>query len=81
VAVPVAQIVDAGALVSVVVASLAAGTGLTAGFSIAIFTATRATELRRAGAAVGATVLGLIAVVAGLACLALVAFGIFLIAS
>jgi hypothetical protein len=78
---PIAEIVDTGALVSVVLASLAGGAGLTAGFSTSIFTATRAAEHRRRGESVRAALLGMLAGAAGLACLALVAFGIYLIAS
>jgi hypothetical protein len=78
---PLAQIVDTDALLSVVVASLAGGAGLTGGFSIAILAATRAAELRRRGDAVRATMLVAVALLAGAACVALIAFGIYLIAS
>ena len=78
---PLAEIVDVSALFSVIVASLAAGVGLAIGSSVAIFSATRAAELRRAGAKVGATALALVTIVAAAACLAMVAFGIYLLAS
>ena len=78
---PIAQLVDVGALLSVIVASLVAGAGLVLAFSVAIFSATRAAELRRAGAMGGATLLALITIVASAACVAMVAFGIYLIAS
>jgi hypothetical protein len=73
---PFAEIVDVGALLSVVVASFVAGAGLTAAFSVVILCSTRAAERRRAGSRVAAVGLGTVAVVAGLACVALVAFGI-----
>ncbi len=78
---PLAQLVDVSALLSVIVASLVAGGGLVLGFSISIFSATRAAELRRAGGAAGAALLTLVAVVAGAACVGLVALGIYIIAS
>jgi hypothetical protein len=67
---PVAEIVESKALLQTVLYSLAAGVGLTFAFSVAIYGATRAVELRRddrllaAGAA--ATLMGLgLAVCAG----------------
>jgi hypothetical protein len=79
--IPFGEIVDTGALLSVVLASLAGGVGLTAGFSTSIFAATRSAERRRRGQSARAAILGLVAGAAGAACLALVAFGIYLIAS
>jgi hypothetical protein len=77
----VAAIVDTEALLSVVVASLVAGIGLTSLFSIVIFTATRSAELRRAGNWVAATVLTALAGIGLLGCAALVGFGIQIMAS
>ena len=74
-------IVDTDALLSVVAATLAAGVGVTALFSIVIFTATRSAELRRAGSLGGATILGALAVLGVLGCAAAIAFGIHLMAS
>lgn len=73
---PVAEIIDGEALLSVVVAALVAGVGLTLMFSIALASASRAAELRRGGRRVGAAALGAVAVAGVLACLALVGFGL-----
>lgn len=71
-----AQIIDADALLKVMAISVVAGGGLTVLFSILILTATRSAEQRRAGSAIGAALLGAVAVLAGLGCVALVALGI-----
>jgi hypothetical protein len=63
-------------LLEVVVASLVAGVGVTVLFSMVIYCATRAAELRQAQAPVLATLLGGIAMVGLVACLAVVAVGI-----
>lgn len=73
---PFAEIVDVGELLSVVVASFVAGAGLTTAFSVVILCSTRAAERHRAGSHIAAVGLGAIAVAAGLACLAIVGFGI-----
>jgi hypothetical protein len=78
---PLGQIIDFNALGSVVVASLVAGVGLSAVFSLVVASATRAADLRRAGNLLGSTVLGLVAAIGVVGCLALVAFGIHLMAS
>ena len=78
---PFAEIVDTGALLSVVVASLAGGVGLTGGFSASIYAATRSAEHRRRGEPARAMILAAVAAGAGIACVALMAFGIYLIAS
>lgn len=72
---PVA-LVEVEALLEVVVASLIAGVGVTALFSMVIYFATRASELRQAEAPVLAFILGTISVVGLVACLAVVAVGI-----
>lgn len=69
-------IVEVQALLEVVAAALVAGVGLTLLFSLVIYCATRAAELRRAGAGVGAWALGTLATAGTLACLAGVAAGI-----
>jgi hypothetical protein len=73
---PIAQIVDGEALLSVVVASLVAGGGLTIAFSALVVCATRAAELRRSGHAVWAAALTVGATCAVLVCLGLVVFGL-----
>jgi hypothetical protein len=56
----VAEIVDWAALGEVVVASLAAGIGVTLCFSLGILGATRFADLRRDRRPVGATIYGLL---------------------
>ena len=73
---PLAQVVEVDALLSVVVASLVAGLGLVLAFSLSLACATRASELRRDGRRAGAVMLASIAAVALLGCLALVAVGL-----
>jgi hypothetical protein len=63
-------------LMEVVVAALIAGVGVTVVFSMVIYFATRASELRQSDAPVLALVLGSIAALGLVACLAGVAFGI-----
>ena len=72
---PVA-LIEVEALLEVVVASLVAGVGVTALFSIVIYFATRASELRQNDAPILAAVLGGMAIVGLVACLAVVAIGI-----
>lgn len=72
---PVA-LVEIGALLEVIVASLLAGVGVMALFSMVIYFATRASELRQDEAPALAFILGSIAVVGLVACVAVVAFGI-----
>jgi len=52
---PLASVIEWGALGEVVVASLVAGLGVTMAFSIAIYGATRAVDLRRDGHGVAAS--------------------------
>jgi hypothetical protein len=68
-------------LLNVVVASVAAGLGVTVAFSTVIYCADRASQLRRgqrAGAAWAMTAAGLVALAA---CLALVVYGLVLVTS
>lgn len=67
-------------LLETVVASLVAGVGVTVLFSMVIYFATRASELRQNDAPVLALVLGGIAVIGLVACLAAVAIGIHVMA-
>jgi hypothetical protein len=72
-----AKLIDTNALLNVVWVSFAAAVGGTAAFSIAIASATRFVDLRRAGRAAEA---GMFAAVTGLAlgiCLGAVVFGIY----
>lgn len=68
--------VEVAALGEVVIAALVAGVGITILFSMVIYCTTRASELRQDNAPVLATILGGLAVVGVVACLASVAFGI-----
>lgn len=73
-------VVDTGALLKVIAASLAAGVGVTAAFSLAIAGVVRFSDLRRDGRPLEA---GLFALVGGLALaasLGAVALGIFVMA-
>ena len=74
-------VVELEALLDVVIASLLAGVGVTGMFALVIYSATRAAELQRDGAWAGAGVMGLIAVVGLLLCIAVVVFGIQLMAA
>ena len=68
------------ALFQVVVAALAAGVGITIVFSMVIYCATRANEMRQSDAPVIAALLGGLAVVGLVVCLAGVVFGIHVMA-
>ena len=76
-----ATIVDTHALLSVIVASLLAGVGVTVVFSLVIVAATRSAELERAGSRAGAVILAALSVIGVSACLAGIAFGIHVMAS
>ena len=69
-------VLEAQALFQVVVAALVAGVGITIVFSMVIYCATRASEMRQSDAPVLATLLGGLAIVGLVLCLAGVAFGI-----
>jgi hypothetical protein len=72
--IPLAEIVDAGALAKTAAAALLAGTGVTLLFSLAIVGLTRSGELRDSGRSVMATlamVLGVIALIASIAAVGL----------
>jgi hypothetical protein len=71
------KLVDTHALLNVVWASLAAGVGGTAAFSIAIAGTTRFVDMRRAGRPLEAGLFA-VAAVAGLGvCLAAITYGLF----
>ena len=76
-----AAALNARTLLSVVIASLVAGTGVTVAFSTVIYCADRASELRRVdrgGVAAALTVAGLVALAA---CIGLVVYGLVLVTS
>ena len=69
-------IVDTSALAKVIVGSLVAGIGVTIAFSFAILGSTRYADMRRDERPLEATVFAAIAIVAALACVAALVFGI-----
>ena len=72
-------VVDTDALLKVIWASLAAGVGGTAAFSIAILGATRFADMRREGRAAEAGAFVVIAALGLGACLGAVALGLYVI--
>ena len=72
----VATIVETKELLQTVAASLIAGVGVTAAFSILIFGLTRSADLARDERPALATAAGGLAVLAGLAVIAAIVFGI-----
>ena len=76
----IASIVDTGDLLEVVWVSLAAGIGVTAIYGIAIFGATRALDLDRAGRSAEATLFGALGAVAAAAVVGAVVVGIVVLA-
>jgi TRAP-type C4-dicarboxylate transport system permease large subunit len=73
------KLIDADALLKVVWASLAAGVGGTAAFSIAIAGATRFAEMRREGHAAEAAAFALVAAIGLGVCVAAVVLGLYVI--
>ena len=71
--------IDTTGLGEVILYSLVAGIGVTVVFALAVYGATRSTDMRRAGHNAIATVYGVIAVLGGAATLAAVAYGIYLV--
>jgi hypothetical protein len=71
-----ASIVDWGALLTVVWASVAAGIGVTAAYGLAILGGTRALDLSRDGRVAQAVVFGAIGVLGVLTVCAAIVFGI-----
>jgi hypothetical protein len=74
-------IVDTKALLDVIWASLAAGVGGTAAFSLALVGATRFSDMRREGRRVEAATYAVLAGVALAACLGTAVFGVVVIVS
>ncbi len=75
------SVIDWGALLNVVWASLLGGVGVTAAFALALLGATRAVDLRRNGHAVAAGAYVLLLVVAGATVVAAVIFGVVVMTS
>ncbi|MGA8218171.1 MAG: hypothetical protein WB771_06365 [Solirubrobacterales bacterium] len=71
-----ATVVETKALLETVAASLIAGVGVTAVFSIVIFGVTRSADMVREERPLLATAAGALAVLAGLAVTAVIVFGI-----
>jgi cation transporter-like permease len=78
---PIAEIVDVGDLVNVVWTSLVAGIGVCIVFSLAIIGFARATDMRREGNGVATVVYLALALVAFVAVMALVVFGVIVMTS
>jgi hypothetical protein len=76
----IATIVDTGALAKMIYASLLAGVGVAAVFSLTIYGVTRSTEKRRAGQGGVAAAFAALALVALIASLAAVVYGVYLVA-
>jgi cytochrome c biogenesis protein CcdA len=72
----IATLVETKALLQSVVASLIAGIGVTAVFSLVIFGVTRAGDMAREERPVLATAAGALALLAGLVVTAIIVFGI-----
>lgn len=75
--IPIAEIVDGGALLKTAVAALVAGTGVTLFFSLAIVGLTRSGELRNSGRSAMATLSMTLGVLALVASIASVGLGLF----
>jgi hypothetical protein len=74
-----ASIIDWGALGKVVLYSLVAGLGVPAVYSIAVLGAARSTDAQRGRRGGQATAYALVALLCGLACLAAIAYGVYLL--
>ena len=70
--------IDLTGLEEVVLYSLVAGLGVTVVFALAVYGATRSTDMRRAGHNAIATIYGVLAILGGVATLAAIAYGIYL---
>jgi hypothetical protein len=81
VAPPVAAIVEWDALLEVVVVSLVVGVGVTGVFSIAVLGAVRFVDFRRDGRPIEAGFFGLVSLIALIASVAAIVYGIALMVS
>ena len=70
--------IDLTGLEEVVLYSLVAGLGVTVVFALTVYGATRSTDMRRAGHNAIATIYGVLAILGGVATLAAIAYGIYL---
>jgi hypothetical protein len=71
--------IDTTGLGEVILYSLVAGVGVTIVFALAVYGATRSTDMRRAGNAALATVYAIVAALGASATLGAIAFGIYLV--
>jgi hypothetical protein len=78
---PLAEIVDVGDLLNVVWTSLAAGVGVCIVFSIAILGFARSVDMRQEGNAIAMACYAVLTVVAVVAVLVLVTFGVVVMTS
>lgn len=76
----IAAVVDTGALLTVIVASVIAGVGVSAAFGLAILGSIRAVESGREGRTGPATLFGAVGLVGALTVLAAIVFGIVVLA-
>jgi hypothetical protein len=74
-----ASVIDWDALGKVVLYSLVAGLGVPAVYSIAVLGAARSTDAQREKRGGQATAYALVALVCGIACLAAIAYGVYLL--
>jgi hypothetical protein len=75
----IATIVDTATLGKVILYSAGAGVGASVVFALAVYGATRSTDMRRAGQAGVATLYAAIAVLGAAATVGAVAYGIYLV--
>jgi hypothetical protein len=71
--------IDTTGLGEVILYSLVAGLSVTVVFALAVYGATRSTDMRRAGHNAIATIYGVIAILGALATLSAIAYGIYLV--
>jgi hypothetical protein len=71
--------IDTTGLGEVILYALVAGVGVTVVFTLAVYGATRSTDMRRAGHNAVATIYGVIAILGAAATLGAVAYGIYLV--
>jgi hypothetical protein len=75
----IGAIVDTEALAQVVLYALIAGVGITLVFAVAVYGATRSTDMRRAGSRTAATLFAIVGATGAAATLAALAYGVYLI--
>jgi hypothetical protein len=72
-------IVDWGKIGELIWVSMASGIGVIGVFSLVVLSSTRSGELRRDGRGGAVLAYGAVALIAGIACLAAVAYGVYLV--